>query len=74
MECLGKSKIFVELKIGLIRIGRRFQTKLKTWVRFQIGVDFSSAIFVVFRFCYVLRFAKSVLTFIVKSTRGDMAL
>jgi len=58
----------------LIRIRHRFQTKLKTWVRFQIGVDFSSAIFVVFRFCYVLRFAKSVLTFIVKSTRGDMAL
>ena len=56
MEYLGKSKIFVELKIGLIRIGRRFQTKLKTWVRFQTDVDFSRAIFVVFFFVFVMFF------------------
>lgn len=37
----------------LIRIRHRFQTKLKTWVRFQIGVDFSSAIFVVFFFVFL---------------------
>ena len=40
----------------LIRIRHRFQTKLKTWVRFQIGVDFSSAIFVVFFFVFVMFF------------------